>query len=1237
MTISPVVKLITKQTKEFWVFKWPQGRREEVKSMKKLFSVLFLIVLFSCGSEKKAERPRDPWVFRSVLDEQPRMVTAALHDNMWLAYSAQNATLYKAWKGGVNFDGAVYTTVHGPQPTSKGYAYINDSKAEQWMLKKGSEMIAGDVQYKGHRTDQDRVVFTAVLTTPEGEKITVKEQPSYVRRGNQNGLNRQFTVENATTYEVVLSTTIHSLLVENDYSTTGEFEVTGQQKLDYPNGSVLNVSGNLLLPAGQTDLKVFFHAGFDSLGERPSEEGEEETLPLGAQLIERSDCHSCHNENVKTVGPSYLSVARKYNDSEETMANLAQKIIQGGYGVWGVAAMTAHPDLLEEDAIEMVRYILTLDDKDEGGAMAKYTLGIKSIPLQLGGEFDAAGGAGFMVHAYKNYEQKSLNEVIDNDTPVKNGVMSNLHILDARDFDEYMEDFVLKITGKINIKKDGSYDFRLISDDGSYLYIDGKEIIDNSGWHGPTPVDGEMYLTAGMHDIAIHFQQGGGGAALSLQWYNRETEQFELLDDQVISYTASNVEEVVPIEARENIVKEIPGDARPLEAVHPAFDLFPARPHNFKPRVGGIDFFSDGRMAVCTWDSLGPVYVVENWQTGDSTQMTVKRIASGLAEPLGLKIVDDELYVLQKQELTKLIDHDGDQVIDEYQTVSDGWKVSSNFHEFAFGLVYKDGFFYATLATAIMPGGASADPQIPDRGKVVRINKETGASEFIAHGLRTPNGIGLGMNGEIFVADNQGDWLPSSKIVHIQEGEWYGSRSVDFEGTADLEEKLPVAWLPQDEIGNSPSTPVGIEVGPYKGQMIHGEVTHGGVKRVFVEEVEGQLQGALFRFTQGLEAGINRIVWAPDGSLIVGGVGSTGNWGHTGKLWYGLQRLVYNEKSAFEMLKVEARSNGFEITFTEPIDPNVQLEASDFMIQRWYYKPTAEYGGPKLGLTELKPTQFSVSEDRKKVAMTLPGLKENHMVYFRIVRPFSSASGNPLWTTESWYTLNKIPTDKPVQHGALVTAHNTLSDEEKAAGWKLLFDGRSTTGLRNFKSETVGNKWVAQKGTLHFKGKNAAGKGGDVIITDKEYQDYELYLEWKIATGGNSGIIYNVVESDEYDYVWQTGPEMQILDNVRHSDGQIVKHRAGDLYDLIECETVVVNEPEVWNKAKIVMKDGKVQHWLNGYKVVETEFWTPEWDQMVAGSKFKDMPGFGTARKGHIALQDHSDPVWFRNIKIREL
>ncbi|MGB1243276.1 MAG: 3-keto-disaccharide hydrolase, partial [Chitinophagales bacterium] len=160
--------------------------------------------------------------------------------------------------------------------------------------------------------------------------------------------------------------------------------------------------------------------------------------------------------------------------------------------------------------------------------------------------------------------------------------------------------------------------------------------------------------------------------------------------------------------------------------------------------------------------------------------------------------------------------------------------------------------------------------------------------------------------------------------------------------------------------------------------------------------------------------------------------------------------------------------------------------------------------------------------------------------------------------------------------------------------------------------------------------------GGD-ILTNEQYENFELTLEWKIQACGNSGIFYNVVESSEYDAVWRTGPEMQVLDNVCHPDAKYPKHRAGDLYDLISCKYETVKPAGNWNQARIVSKNGKVEYWLNGRKLVSFEMFTPEWEAMIAKSKFKDMPGFGMAKKGYIALQDHGDEVWYRNLKVRGL
>jgi hypothetical protein len=215
------------------------------------------------------------------------------------------------------------------------------------------------------------------------------------------------------------------------------------------------------------------------------------------------------------------------------------------------------------------------------------------------------------------------------------------------------------------------------------------------------------------------------------------------------------------------------------------------------------------------------------------------------------------------------------------------------------------------------------------------------------------------------------------------------------------------------------------------------------------------------------------------------------------------------------------------------------------------------------------------------------------------------------------------------------SAQTALSAQEKKEGWTLLFDGKTTAGWRNFKSDKVSSRWKVSNGELYLD-KSVTEGAGD-IVTDKEYKDYELSLEWKIAACGNSGIIFNVVEDPKFKNTYETGPEMQVLDNTCHPDAKIIKHRAGDLYDLISCSKETVKPAGEWNLVKIVSKNAKMEFWLNGTKVVEFTMHTPEWDQMVAKSKFKTMPDFGKALKGHIALQDHGDAVWFRNIKIREL
>lgn len=207
----------------------------------------------------------------------------------------------------------------------------------------------------------------------------------------------------------------------------------------------------------------------------------------------------------------------------------------------------------------------------------------------------------------------------------------------------------------------------------------------------------------------------------------------------------------------------------------------------------------------------------------------------------------------------------------------------------------------------------------------------------------------------------------------------------------------------------------------------------------------------------------------------------------------------------------------------------------------------------------------------------------------------------------------------------------SVSNNGKKGEWKVLFDGKTLNGWRNFKSDSVKSAWKVEDGYLTL-----TGPGGGDIITKDQYENFELELEWKISEGGNSGVFYNVVEGDNHS-VWQTGPEMQILDDDKHPDAKILKHRAGDNYDLQESKNKVLKPVGEFNKARLVVNKGHVEHWLNGVKVVEYNLWTPEWEELVKKSKFASMPDYGKAKKGHIALQDHGDKVWFRNIRIKEL
>lgn len=205
---------------------------------------------------------------------------------------------------------------------------------------------------------------------------------------------------------------------------------------------------------------------------------------------------------------------------------------------------------------------------------------------------------------------------------------------------------------------------------------------------------------------------------------------------------------------------------------------------------------------------------------------------------------------------------------------------------------------------------------------------------------------------------------------------------------------------------------------------------------------------------------------------------------------------------------------------------------------------------------------------------------------------------------------------------------NSLSASEKADGWELLFDGTSTNGWHNYLQTTL-EGWQVEDGILF-----TPGKQGD-IVTDREFENFEISLDWKIEDQGNSGVFFHIVEDPKYKRIHETGPEFQIIDNENYPAELTESQKTGANSDVKAPTVAAANAPGSWNSTRISVNQGQVEHWLNGQKILEYDMDSPEWKQLVADSKFADMD-YAKIRKGRIGLQDHGGPVYFRNIKIRE-
>jgi hypothetical protein len=225
---------------------------------------------------------------------------------------------------------------------------------------------------------------------------------------------------------------------------------------------------------------------------------------------------------------------------------------------------------------------------------------------------------------------------------------------------------------------------------------------------------------------------------------------------------------------------------------------------------------------------------------------------------------------------------------------------------------------------------------------------------------------------------------------------------------------------------------------------------------------------------------------------------------------------------------------------------------------------------------------------------------------------------------------------------ALAQKPNQLTKKEQKEGWVLLFNGKNFDGWRQCNGTAMPANWIIEEDAMKVltapDKKPGQPSGGDIIFSQKKFKNFVLSVDWKVSRMGNSGIFYNVREVPGQP-IYYAAPEVQILDNADATDNKVASHLAGSLYDMIAADPKTVKPAGSWNTIVIRVKDGQVTHTMNGIKVVSYTLWTPEWDALVANSKFKTFAGFteGISKEGYIGLQDHGYSIWFRNIKIREL
>lgn len=464
-------------------------------------------------------------------------------------------------------------------------------------------------------------------------------------------------------------------------------------------------------------------------------------------------------------------------------------------------------------------------------------------------------------------------------------------------------------------------------------------------------------------------------------------------------------------------------------------------PDGLVMEVSGMTVLDDRRLAIAI--RKGEIWILDGVYDDPPKSVTYQRFATALHEPLGLEWREGEFYTVQRSELTRIRDCDHDGVADEYLTLAKGWGLTGHYHEYAYGPKFdSDGNLWLTLNIGLGLKGEQLKRTLlePDlgyrqarwRGWGMKLTPE-GQLIPICAGMRSPSGIGVNTEGHVFYTDQQGNWVATNSLHHMRRGAFFhhpealasmnepGSpisgikqipNGVPFpEALRQLPQlKPPAVWFPYKKMGQS-ATDIMLDTsrgrfGPFAGQFFVGEFTQAAIQRVFLERVEGEYQGACFPFRRGLASAVLRLAQGTDGSVFVGLTNR--GWSSLGSASYGLQRLVWSGQTPFEIQEMRAQPDGFELRFTQPVDPDTARNPDNYRMKSYTYLYHATYGSDEIQTRSLPVAVSSISADGRRVRLQVDGLRPLY-VHELDASGVRSAQGDPLLHSQAYYTLNQIP------------------------------------------------------------------------------------------------------------------------------------------------------------------------------------------------------------------------------------